>query len=245
MMYCTENLERYNKNMSKKKISIFHISEVFLYEYYFNQSEYEFTQEDEAQLYIKEAAQDEQEGHIDKALQKYICAHHANPVSVEIYANIIRCYRLMGNLDELYHYTIESYRYCCTRAELARYYRNLGYFYLEKYQPDLAAALYQYSILYYESKQAENEIAFLNKAMKKEMKKNDIGQLQKMIIEAGIPVEADLITLGLRYKAGEEAEKKKDYRQALDCYKMVYDLSNDKEIANRISYLEKEHYSDR
>ena len=35
------------------------------------------------------------------------------------------------------------------------------------------------------------------------------------------------------------------YVSTLDCYKMVYDLSNDKEIANRISYLEKEHYSDR
>ena len=141
----------------------------------------------------------------------------------------------------MYHYTIESYRYCCTRAELAIYYRNLGYYYLEKYQPDLAAALYQYSILYYESKQAESEIAFLNKAMKKEMQKSDIGQLQKIIMEAGIPLEADSTTLGLIFKAGEEAEKKKSYGQALDCYKMVYDLSNDKEIANKISYLEKEH----
>lgn len=240
-MYCIEKLERYNKNMNKKKISIFHISEVFLYEYYFNQGEYEFMQEDEAQFYIKEGEKNEQKGHLDEALQKYICALHVNPVSIEIYANIIRCYQLMGNLDELYHYTIESYRYCCTRAELAIYYRNLGYYYLEKYQPDLAAALYQYSILYYESKQAESEIAFLNKAMKKEMQKSDIGQLQKIIMEAGIPLEADSTTLGLIFKAGEEAEKKKSYGQALDCYKMVYGLSNDKEIANKISYLEKEH----
>ena len=222
-----------------KKVSIFHICEVFMYEYYVNQSEYELSQKDDVQLYIEDARKNEQMGYIDKALQKYFYAYHLNPVCYEIYADIIRCYRLLGKMDEFYQYTIESYRYCCTRAELANYYRNLGYYYLEKYQPDLAAALYEYSILYYDSKQAEGEVAFLNSAMNIEMRKGDISQLQEIITNSGIPVGADTITLGLIYKAGEEAEKKKMIGQALDCYKMLYDLTNDEEIASKISYLEK------
>lgn len=226
--------------MDKEKVSIFHLSEIFLYEYYINHGEYELSREDEAALYVKAAQKDESQGHTEEALQKYISAHHANPVSSEIYAELIKCYRLLGNLEQFYHYTVESYQYCCTRAELARYYRNLGYYYLEKYEPDLSAALYEYSILYYDSKQAENEIAFLNKAMHKEMKKNDMKQIQEKISNAGIPLGADTTTLGLIYKAAEEAVGEKMYSQALDCYKMLYDLTNDMEIADRISKLEKE-----
>ena len=225
--------------MNKEKVSIFHISEIFLYEYYVNRSEYEVSQENEVQLYMQEAQKYENQGNTVEALQKYICAHQSNPVNIEIYADIIKCYRLLGDLDEFYRYTVESYRYCCTRAELAGYYRNLGYYYLEKYQPDLAAALYEYSILYYDSKQAESEIAFLSKAMHKEMKKKNSKQLQEKILNAGIPVEPDATTLGLIYRAAEEAEEKESYMQALDCYKMVCDLTNDIEIAGRINKLEK------
>ena len=66
-----------------------------------------------------------------------------------------------------------------------------------------------------------------------------------MLTKEKIPIRANQVSLALLVRAGEEAEEKELPGQAVDCYKMVYDLSNDKEIANRISYLEKEHYSDR
>jgi hypothetical protein len=38
-------------------------------------------------------------------------------------------------------------------------------------------------------------------------------------------------------KAGEEAEKKGNQLQALDCYSMVYDLTGDDEICEKIEKL--------
>ena len=38
-------------------------------------------------------------------------------------------------------------------------------------------------------------------------------------------------------KAGEEAEDRSLWQQALDCYRMVYDLTQDEEIAQKIRRL--------
>jgi hypothetical protein len=40
------------------------------------------------------------------------------------------------------------------------------------------------------------------------------------------------------YKAAEEAADAEDKDQALDCYRMVYDLTADEEIGKRIAFLE-------
>ncbi|WP_278246497.1 hypothetical protein [Butyrivibrio sp. VCB2006] len=37
------------------------------------------------------------------------------------------------------------------------------------------------------------------------------------------------------YKAAEEAADAGDHNQALDCYRMVYDLTADEEVGKRIS----------
>ncbi|MCH4190899.1 MAG: hypothetical protein LKF52_01235 [Butyrivibrio sp.] len=225
--------------MDKKsvKVSIYHMSEIFLYEYYVNHEDYEISSADHAAEYVKLAEKDEQEGHTDKALQNYLKAHFENPVSAEIYHCIIKCCRQLGDLRGFYQYTLESYDYCCTRAELAGYYRNLGYYYLENYKPELAAALYRYSIFFYKSEQAESEIEFLNKAMNRLMAQESAQEIQRLLRKEKIPIQANQISLALLVKAGEEAEEKKMSGQAMDCYKMVYDLTQDEEIKNRIYRL--------
>ncbi|WP_155838561.1 hypothetical protein [Butyrivibrio proteoclasticus] len=43
------------------------------------------------------------------------------------------------------------------------------------------------------------------------------------------------IRVALLYKAAEEAENAGDKDQALDCYRMVYDLTADEDVGKRIS----------
>ena len=151
---------------------------------------------------------------------------------------IILCCKQLGDADGEYSYTTESYNYCCTRAELAAYYRNLGWYYLEKYKPEVSAACYLYSKYFGESQQADAELEFLEKAVGKKVAKKDLSQIQKILKDNQIPTEANPVTLALLYKAAEEAAEGGDKDQALDCYRMVYDLTADKEIGKRIESLE-------
>ena len=50
-----------------------------------------------------------------------------------------------------------------------------------------------------------------------------------------ISTAANSVTLALLYKAAEEAENAGDKDQALDCYRMVYDLTADEDVGKRIS----------
>ena len=74
------------------------------------------------------------------------------------------------------------------------------------------------------------------------------GELAEKISHAGFPAGPSKITLALVYKAGEEAQSeagnlktgKTMRQQALDCYRMVYDLTGDEETGQRIRVLSRE-----
>ncbi|WP_026528878.1 hypothetical protein [Butyrivibrio sp. VCD2006] len=226
-------------NSDIEVVSLNHISEVYLYEYYVSKgAEYQISETDNAAPHKEKARDFMTTGDINNAQQEWIKAHFENPVDMESILSIISCCKQLGDIEGEYSYTSDSYNYCCTRAEMAAYYRNLGWYFLEKYKPDLASACYMYSQLFDKTKQAEDEIKFLEKALKHKIEEKTPKELQEILKKNDIPTEANSITLALLYKAGEEAEATGMIEQALDCYRMVYDLSGDEEVAGRIKALQ-------
>ena len=94
-----------------------------------------------------------------------------------------------------------------------------------------------YVILSCASQQADAELEFLKKAIGKNIAEKDINKIQKILKDNEIPTEASPVTLALLYKAAEEAADCDDKNQALDCYRMVYDLTADEEIGKIILKL--------
>ena len=109
---------------------------------------------------------------------------------------------------------------------------------MEKYNSEVSAACYLYSKCFEESQQADAELEFPEKVIGKKVAKKDLPQIQKILKDNQIPTEANTVTLALLYKAAEEAADAEDKDQALDCYRMVYDLIADEEIGKRIAFLE-------
>ncbi len=224
--------------MSKSKVCLRHISEVFLYEYYcLGDNEYEITGEDTLTPRKEKAKELQLSEKYSEAKKEWMDALSENPVDMESLLGIIFCCKQLGDIEGEHSYTTESYNYCCTRAELAAFYRNLGWYYLEKYKPDVASACYLYSKFFGESMQADSEIEFLERALGKKVADKNIDEIQKILKDNKIPTEANPITLALLYKAAEEASEAGDRSQALDCYRMVYDLTADEEVGKIISVL--------
>ena len=228
-------------NEKKKELSVClrHISEVFLYEYYcLGDDKYEISKEDTLTPHKAKAKELLLSGDYAKAQQEWLSAHLENPVDMETILGIILCCKQLGDPEGEYSYTSESYNYCCTRAELAAYYRNLGWYYLEKYKPEVASACYMYSNYFEESQQAAAELEFLEKAIGKKVTKKDLKQIQKILEDNDIPTQANPVTLALLYRAAQEASEAGDSQQALDCYRMVFDLTADEEVGRIISEME-------
>ncbi len=223
----------------KMRVSLNHISEVFLYEYFVARgAEYEIAGTDEAAAFKEKAHELAANGDMKGSLQEWIKAHFENPVDMEAILYIISCCKQLGDIEGEHSYTTESYNYCCTRAEMAAYYRNLGWYYLEKYNPDLACACYMYSQLFDKTKQAEDEVKFLEKALERKFEEKSAEELQEILAKNEIPTAANPVTLALLYKAGGEAEAAAQYAQALDCYRMVFDLTADEEVGAKIHTLQ-------
>ena len=228
------------KDQHTNEVSIHHIAEIYLYEYYISNDNYTIIDEDKLIRVLNEGDTYQEKKSFDKAFDKYMDALKLNPVSSDIFRKVIKCLRESKQFDEMKKMTLKSYDFCCTRNEMAFFYRNLGFYYLETYKPDLAGALYRYSDFFAESETAANEIKYLETAMKKNYSNLSISDIQASLDENNIPKAANPVTLALLVKAGEEALSKNNRIQALDCYKMVYDLSYDNEIKEIIDKIQME-----
>ena len=78
-------------------------------------------------------------------LQKYKRAEDAykkalcwNPVDLDSYLGLAECYKYLNMMSRYLDVTKQAYRFCCTRATMARYYRNMGFYYLSSYNTDMA-----------------------------------------------------------------------------------------------------------
>lgn len=219
--------------MTKEAKQVFfnHIADLFLYEYFVaGEQGYELLSEDTSIEQVELAHEWMGDGDYQKALQAWQEVLEVNPVRMDAMQGVIACYKHLRDFDGAYDATKKSYDFCCTRSELAAFYRNLAWYFLETYEPVVAIACNKYSNFFEESEQAKSDIEYLEIALKKSYGDMDLTQIQEVLTEHEIPLQANSVTLALLYKAGIEAYETGNRKQAYDCFCMVYDLTQDEEI---------------
>lgn len=230
---------RYVNDDKNIYLSLNHIMELYEYSYYFKTdrnikctdvmyNEYYRTY---AQLLCAT-------GEYEKALDACNTAIEWNPVDLESHLQLAEVYILMGNHDEEYRQATENaYRYCCTRATMARYYRNMGRYYLDKYKPETARALYVYSNIYFSSEAADSALQFIESALNASVPKYEIKELQQILEENDVKLGPDADTIGIIYRVGNLMLESKDYDRARDCFAIVYDITQDEETGTILAQL--------
>ncbi len=224
---------------SVDSVCLNHIAEFYLYEYYIvGEKSYKLKPLHEYREHISNGYKLMEEGDYSNAVNEWLKALDDNPVSVEVLGKLASCYKYLYDIEKEYEYTVKAYDYCCTRAEMAAYYRNLGWYYLEKYKPEVSVACYKYSGLFVKTDQVYSEIHFLEAATQKSFKDLSVEAIQKILVEESIPIKANSVTLALIYKAGLEAYDNGNIKEAYECFCMVYDLTQDEEVEQIIKHLE-------
>lgn len=222
-------------------ISLNHVMEYYIYAYYFKP---------EAKVLCTEIPYGEYYrtyGALCLSLEKYNAAKKAyeraiawNPVDLDAYLGLAEVYKYQNKLSKYLAVTNQAYRFCCTRATMARYYRNMAYYHLSGYRPELARACYVYSNIYYHTENADSELKYIEEALKEKTPETDIRQIQKLFDENQIQPGPDSDTVGIVYRVGEILLKDCDYKLARDCFSIVYDITQDKSVEKLLDELEKE-----
>lgn len=171
------------------------------------------------------------------AVYAYNKALTYNPVDLDTMLQLGELYKKIGNLEMLYEVTLKAYNYCSTRATMARFYRNLGFYFLEKYEPDTALVLYQYSNIYCETTAANNELKYIASALNTPIKNYDLKYMQDVLNEKQIPLGPNPDTIGITYRVGQLELAANNIDSAKDCFTMVYDITNDDEVLEILNKL--------
>lgn len=173
----------------------------------------------------------------EDAFKKAICW---NPVDLDSYLGLAECYKNLNMLSRYLDVTKQAYRFCCSRATMARYYRNMGFYYVARYNTEAARVCYTYSNIYYKTDNADNELKYLEQALNDKTPEYSVKQMQEILDKNEVEPGPDSKTIGIIYRVGELMMNDKDYRLARDCFSIVYDITQEAQLKTLLDELDKD-----
>ena len=174
---------------------------------------------------------------LEDARNAFRKALHWNPVSFVIASEYIETYRMEGNLDTFFSKTIEAFKIALHAPNVARCYRNLGYYFIEKKLFPEAVASYVISQWFDKNSQnAQSELNYISSIAGK-IERPSIEQIKQYSEKYGFPVGADKDIVQLAYVYGESLEKDGQKQGAKYCFSIMYELTQEERIKKRIDSL--------
>ena len=161
-----------------------------------------------------------------------------NPGNADIAFEHAEAYKLQGDMEAFYRLTIDLFKYAFRPKQVARCFRNLGYYFTEKKQWEESVACYTMSLQYdNESSMAMSELYYIQQKAGRFFNPPGMDYLRKISEKYGFPVGADPDVLGLSFAYGKHFAEKGDAAGARYCWQITYDLTQDEDIRKMIDEL--------
>ena len=160
-----------------------------------------------------------------------------NPVDFSIMSEYIETYKMEGDMDTFFEQTIESFKIAIHAPQLARCYRNLGYYFIEKRLYPEALSVYMLSLKYdKDSEQAKSEMKYIQQ-VSGGIKKPSFEETKDCASKYGFPVEPNNDVLGLAFSYGKHFMDNGEAAGAKYCFSIVYELTKDEHIKEMIDSI--------
>lgn len=169
----------------------------------------------------------------EKYLKKAI---KINPVSSRVILELSEIYKIHTyTYNKYYMFVSDALKYAYYPQDIARCYRQLGFYYIEENQMEIALALFIYSMEYELSPQAYSEINYIQ-SKNSELKLN-LDECINIIKNKNIQLGVNPFVLDTLYELADEYEKNRLYSQSIYYYEIIYDLTNDENILEKIKNI--------
>lgn len=169
------------------------------------------------------------------ALEKAI---HWNPIDPNITFEYAEVFKIQGDLDGFLKSTMSAHQHCYQKNHLARFYRNLGYYFIEKKLWKMAAGCYMFS-LHYENdhKNAQSELWYIQQQAGEDF---EIPTQSELLIDFGeynIPFGANRDVVGILVALGKQGKEHGNFDFARHYLQIAYELTDFDEILKMIEEL--------
>lgn len=136
----------------------------------------------------------------------------------------------MKRFDEFLKLTKQALELSYTANWVARGYRNLGFYYVEIKEYELAIALIQFSLFFEDSHIATSELYYISEINGSIPKQLGIKEIRKLLEENHIPFGANGLIIAIMSEFGKHLLKQNDKDGAIFCFKNLYELTFDEKI---------------
>lgn len=182
-------------------------------------------------LLLESKKLDESEEYLKKALK-------INPISSRILLELCEIYKIKTpSFNKFFMYATQALEYAYYPHDIARSYRNLGYFYIEENDLKTAAGLFNYSMKYELSPLAYNELQYIKS------KGGDIDltreECESILKSKNIQVDANPFIIATLEKLANHYDSEHLFHQALYFYELLFDLTNDRAVLEKMENIQR------
>ena len=172
-----------------------------------------------------------------KAEEYLLKALRINPVSSKTILSLADIYKSKTRTyNRFFLYNVDALKFAYRNKDIARAYRNFGFFYVEENQLDIAAVFYDFSLNFDFDKQAFRELEYIkSRGINTGINRKDA---ERIIESKNIQVGANPFILDTLKIICADLESRKHYNGALYFYRILYDLTKDNLILAKINSIQ-------
>ena len=167
-------------------------------------------------------------------------ARRWNPANAKIAFEYMETYKVLGEKEKFAELTKETFKYAFRPQDVARCYRNLGYYFIEKELYKEAAGCYLMSLQYdRDNKTAQSELYYIQSKAPKGFKEPTVDELRAYGVKYDFPIGVSDDILGIAFSYGKHFAQEGQAEGAIYCLEIVYELTKDESIKELIDKLQK------
>lgn len=141
-------------------------------------------------------------------------------------------------MESFFKLTINIFKCAFRPKQVARCFRNLGFYFIEKERWEEAVACFTMSLQFdKESTLAMSELYYIQQKAGRTIPTPSMDQLKRYAEKYGFPVGADPDVLGLSFAYGKHFAEQGDAAGARYCWQITYDLTDDEDIKKMMDKL--------
>ncbi len=165
-----------------------------------------------------------------------------NPASSVARLQLLEIAKISKDFDNFIDDIKEFFKYAYRRTDIARVYRDFGYYLYEIKDYDMAMVAYHLSNVYEITDLATKEITYISNIAEIYLEsKNWLSEemMKELYNKYKVPLLPDQMLVKLANAIAEDSYKKKAYGVSLFSYKIVYDLTLEEKYLEKIEELQK------
>lgn len=162
--------------------------------------------------------------YLDKALKW-------NPINISTMFEKATVFRMKGNLDRNRAEIEKTFIFIYNSSYLAKFYRELGWYYVERKIYDLGNALYTYSNYFYKTNNAENELKYIAQQENRDVRYTPIAEINQYLKDYNIPINFNRSIVNCIFDELQKVKNNNEKRSSARYYSnLMYDMTLRKEF---------------